>query len=67
MSKTVCNKSFNLLHYIELLALPVVSVIDFIVINGNDLRSVNDIPIVKPGISLYRRSLYRGSAPYILL
>ena len=32
--------------------------IDFIVITGNILRSVNDIPIVKPGISLYRRSLY---------
>ena len=32
-------------------------------ITGNILRSVNDIPIVKPGISLYRRSLYRGSEP----
>ena len=47
--------------------LSVVCDIDFIVITGNILPSVNDIPIVKPGISLYRRSLYRGSAPYILL
>ena len=36
--------------------------IDFIVITGNILLSVNDISIVKPGISIYR-----GSAPYILL
>ena len=44
------------------------SPIDFIVILiGNILRSVNDIPIVKPGISLYQRLLYRGSAPYISL
>ena len=39
--------------------------IDFIVITGNILCSVNDIPIVKPGILLYQRSLYWGSAPYI--
>ena len=50
-----------------ILAFPVVCDIDFIVITGNILRSVNDIPIVKSGISLYRRSLYRGSAPYTLL
>ena len=36
--------------------------IDFIVISENILRSVSDIPIVKPGISLYRRSLDRDSA-----
>ena len=40
--------------------------IDFIVITGDILRSVNDIPIVKLGISsVYRGSLYRGSAPYV--
>ena len=36
--------------------------IDFIVITRNILRSVNDIPIVKPGISLYRTSLHWRSA-----
>ena len=36
--------------------------IGFIVITRNILRSVNDIPIVKPGISLYRRSLHWRSA-----
>ena len=36
--------------------------IDFIVITRNILRSVNDIPIVKPGISLYRKSLHWRSA-----
>ena len=47
---------------LTILALYVVSDIDFIVVTGNILRSVNNIPIVKPGISLYR-----SSAPYILL
>ena len=59
-----CNES---LFCYTILAFPVVCDIDFIVITGNILRSVNDIPIIKPGISLYRRSLNRGSAPYILL
>ena len=59
-----CNKSF---FCYTILALPVVCDIDFIVITQNILRSVKDIPIVKPEISLYRRSLYRGSSPYILL
>ena len=31
-----------------------------IYITANIVRSVNDIPIVKPGIPLYRRSLYPG-------
>ena len=39
--------------------------IDFIVIPGTILRSGNKIPIVKLGISLNRRSLNWGSAPYI--
>ena len=47
--------------------LPVVSDIDFIIITGNILHSFNDIPIIKPGISLYWRLLYRDSAPNILL
>ena len=41
--------------------------IDFIVILGKILCSGNKIPIIKPGISLNRRSLIWGSAPYILL
>ena len=41
--------------------------IDFIVIPGKILSSGNKIPIVKPGISLNRRLLNQGSAPYILL
>ena len=52
---------------LTILALSLVYAVDFIVITGNILRSVNDNPIVKPGISLYRRSLYRGSDLYILL
>ena len=64
MSKTVCTAQKVFVPKIQV---TVVCDIDFIVITGNILRSVNDIPIVKPGISLYRRSLYRGSAPYILL
>ena len=69
MSKTVCNYckcNKNLICY-TVLSFPAVCNIDFIIIAGNILRSVNIIPIVKPGISLYRRSLYLGSAPYILL
>ena len=72
-----CQKQFviavnvikSLFYYTisTILALPVVCDVDFIVITGNILRSVNDIPIVKLGISLYRRSLYQGSAPHILL
>ena len=34
---------------------------------GMILRSVRQKLIVISGISLYRRSLYRGSVPYILL
>ena len=50
----------SLFYYtiLTILALPVVCDVDFIVITGNILRSVNDNPIVKPGISLYRRSSY---------
>ena len=40
--------------------------VDFIVITGNILRSVNDNSIVKPGISLYRRSLKQGSTVYFV-
>ena len=29
------------------------------------MSSVNNVPIITLGISLYRRLLYRGSAPYI--
>lgn len=43
------------------------NVFDFIVITWNILQPVNDNLIIKPGISLYWRSLYRDSAPYILL
>ena len=50
------NKS---LFWYTILVFHVVCDIDFI-ITGNILRSVNAIPIVKPKISLYRRSLYRG-------
>jgi len=38
-----------------------------IVISGKILRSVRQKLIAISGISLYRRSLYRGSVPYILL
>ena len=48
-------------------AFPVVCHVGFIVIPGKILLSGNKIPIVKPGISLNRISLNRGSAPYILL
>ena len=61
-----CSKSLSYYTILTILAFPVVCDIDFIVITGDILRSDNDISIVKPGISFYRRSLYRGSAPYIL-
>ena len=51
----------------EYWAFLVVNHIDFIVIPGKILRSGHKIPIVKPGISLTRRSLNWGCAPYILL
>ena len=38
-----------------------------IYISGKILRSVRQKLIVISGISIYRRSLYRGSVPYILL
>ena len=50
------NIDDNYCFFFVILAFPVVCDIDFIVITGNILRSVNDIPIVKPGISLYRGS-----------
>ena len=72
-----CQKQFviavnvikSLFYYtiLTILALPVVCDRDFIVITENILRSVNDNPIVRPGISLYRRSLYRSFAPFNLL
>ena len=48
-----CNKSLFCYATLTILTFPVVCDIDFIVITGNILRSVNDIPIVKTGISLY--------------
>ena len=45
----------------------VVCHIDFNVIPGKILRSGNKIPIIKPRISLNRRSLNWGSVPYTLL
>ena len=44
--------------------------IDFIVINENILRSVNDIPIVTTGSIVIPKNVipvFCGSAPYILL
>ena len=70
--KNWCQKHFVInkssICYTVILAFPVVCDIDFImIITGNILHSANDIPIVRPGILWYRKSLYRGSAPYILL
>ena len=48
-----CNKILFYYTILTTIALPVVWDIDFNVISKNILRSVNDIPIVKPGISLY--------------
>ena len=52
---------------IQKLVFPVVCDVDFIIITRNTLRSVNDIPIIKLGISFYQKSLYRCSSQYILL
>ena len=58
-SSIICQKQFvialnvikSLFYYtiLTILALPVVCNVDFIVITGNILRSINDNPIVKPG------------------
>ena len=64
LRETLCRCRYTVL---TVLALLVVCDVDSIVITRSILCSVNDSPIVKPGVSLYRRSLYRGSAQYILL
>ena len=76
-SSITCQKQYiiavnvikSLFYYtiLTISALPVVCDVDFIVITGSVFRSVNNNPIVNSGISLFRRSLYRGFAPYILL
>ena len=63
---TVLKKSlFSYYTILIILALPVVSDVDFIVIAGNILSSVNDTQIVKPGILLYQGSRKdgRGNEP----
>ena len=57
-----CNKSLFSYPILTILAHPVVSDTDFIIITGNILRSVNDVPFVKTG-----NIVLPGSAPYILL
>ena len=58
----VVNVIKHLFYYtiLTILGLRVVCDVDFIIITRNILRLLNNTPIVKPGISLYQRSLYMG-------